>query len=144
MALREPTRVLRITVFHRSVGGSGSNSMFEHPTDHAAAIVEALRWLGTVAEAHDCAGDAYEAFREGVSARKRCEAAIGRQAVGGEAVHGQVVQPIRDEPVPNEDTPPDGYGPLRDGVRCRCIRMWQGASGRLYCCRPPSSSNTEG
>lgn len=89
MALSDPTRVLRISVFHRSAGGSGSNSMFENAANHPEAIVEAMRWLGTVAEAHDCAGDAYEAFGEGIEARKRCEAAIGLRPDGGEAVHSQ-------------------------------------------------------
>lgn len=77
MALREPTRVLRISVFHRSAGGSGSNSMFEDAANHPGAIIEALRWLGTMAEAHDCTSDALAAFTAGVEARHRCEQAIG-------------------------------------------------------------------
>ena len=83
MALREPTRALRISVLHRSVGGSGSNSLFEDPADHAAALVEAMRWLGTLAEAHDCSYATQSAFVDGVEARKRCEAALSRKDQAG-------------------------------------------------------------
>lgn len=38
----------------------------------------------------------------------------------------------------NPDNPPEGFRRLPAGVRCRCIRMWRGASGNHYCCRPGS------
>lgn len=36
----------------------------------------------------------------------------------------------------NPDNPPEGFRRLPAGVRCRCIRLWRGASGDHYCCRP--------
>lgn len=62
---------------HRLVGGSGSNSMFENSANHSEAIVEAMRWLGTLAEAHRCTAEALAAFSTGVEARQRCEVALG-------------------------------------------------------------------
>lgn len=71
------TKVLRISVFHRMSGGSGSNSAFEALNgDHAGAITEALLWLGTLAEAHGCTDAAQAAFMRGVEARRRCEAQL--------------------------------------------------------------------
>ncbi len=36
----------------------------------------------------------------------------------------------------NPDNPPEGFRRLPPGIRCRCIRLWRGASGDHYCCRP--------
>lgn len=30
--------------------------------------------------------------------------------------------------------PPANYRLLPDGVRCRCINLWQDRQGRFYCC----------
>lgn len=68
------TKHLCVTVFHRTATGGGSNSRFEHPTDHASTIIEAMKWLGVVAEAHGCAYDAQSAFVGGVEQRKTFEA----------------------------------------------------------------------
>jgi hypothetical protein len=64
------TEALVITVFHRSSGGGGSNSRFEHPTDHASTIAEAMHWLGVVAEAHACTDVVRARFERGVEQRQ--------------------------------------------------------------------------
>lgn len=74
------TEALVITVFHRSKGGGGSNSRFDHPTDHVSTIAEAMHWLGVVAEAHACADVARTRFERGVEQREAFNARQGERS----------------------------------------------------------------
>ncbi len=43
---------------------------------------------------------------------------------GGEAVAGEF------------GGPPNGYHPLPEGMRCKCIKAWQDGKGNFWCCQP--------
>lgn len=45
-------------------------------------------------------------------------------------------------PLAKGDDVPAGYRALPDGVRCRCIKLWRGASGQHYCCRSLTKDKT--
>jgi hypothetical protein len=40
----------------------------------------------------------------------------------------------------NDAPAPAGYRKLANGVRCRCVRLWQDGHGGYYCCRPDALS----
>lgn len=81
--------------------------------------------------------------RELDTIRALVDGAIRRAGGTPKLTADYVAEPLRNltkpepevDPQPEPSTLPPGYGWLPDGMRCRCIKLWQDGKGNYACCR---------